>query len=411
MVGHTTATETRIWVKASGPTKLIVRISESPDLENAMTFTGPALAAESDFMGHVVVTGLKPSTTYHYAVCLDEPVNTVIARPYPSFTTAPPDDARGRTRFAFVSCLGRDAALPAAAWGDMAERTTFDLLLMLGDNHYADTTDPAKQRAAYFAQRRVAAYGQIAARTPTYAIWDDHDYGPNNSDGTALGKEASLRTFQQHFANPAYGLPEAPGCFFKFSRAGIDFFMLDSRYHRTPNRMPDEPGKKTMLGEAQLKWLKESLVASKAPVKVIACGSEFQTFTHKDCWGGFTHERRELFDFIKNNNITGVLLLSGDRHFTAAYQVEGRFIEVTSGPLGSKNYPSKNLPEMFINYGEGKLYCVYDIDTSATPHPRVTLEIYRASEGLIHKRPFTWDEINGVTKIAPLPPTPETPKP
>src|SRR5438105_12752932 len=91
------------------------------------------------------------------------------------------------------------------------------------------------------------------------------------------------------------------------------------------------------------------------------------------------------FSFITQNNITGVLLLSGDRHFTAAYQVMGKFIEVTSGPLGSQNAETKPTSEMFWYSGKGKFYSIYDIDTTPA-EPKVVLEIYKVSEGLVYRR-------------------------
>ena len=48
-------------------------------------------------------------------------------------------------------------------------------------------------------------------------------------------------------------------------------------------------------------------------------------------------ERQDIFDHITSKNIEGVVLLSGDRHFTAGYQVQNRHLEFTSGPLGSGN--------------------------------------------------------------------------
>jgi alkaline phosphatase D len=151
-------------------------------------------------------------------------------------------------------------------------------------------------------------------------------------------------------------------------------------------------------------WLKRELRASRAPIKFIASGSEWQTDGHPDSWKSFLRERQEIFDFIRTQNISGVVLISGDRHFTGGYHIQRRFLEVTAGPLGAKNFPTKNLPEMFFNQGEGKLYCVFDVDTALSP-PGVTLEVYRAGDGLIAKRPFTWDEIEGVTPIPPLPPS------
>ena len=65
-------------------------------------------------------------------------------RPYPSFQTAPP----GVSTHSVCPWLMRGppkllVRLPGGRW------PCRPLLLMLGDNHYADSTDPAIQRAAY----------------------------------------------------------------------------------------------------------------------------------------------------------------------------------------------------------------------------------------------------------------------
>lgn len=399
MIGHTGPRDTRIWAKASEAGRLAVRVGTTADLADARTIEGPALAADSDFMGHVLVAGLQPATTYYYAVVLAGAV--AMARPYPSFTTAGELGASGRTRIAFSSCVGRSGFMTAAIWAEMSARTRFDLLLMLGDNHYADSTAPEPQRKAYYDHRSTLGYAEITRRVPTYAIWDDHDYGPNDSDGSAAGKEISLRTFQQFWANPSYGQPDNPGIYFKFSRGDVDFFMLDVRYHRSPNRAPND-ATKTMLGARQFAWLKRELLASKARVKFIASGSEWEPHSHLDSWTSFTHEREDIFRFMREHDIPGVILLSGDRHFTGAYQIGGRFIEVTSGPLGSRTTNGINKPDMFLNLVEGTMCSVFDVDTTAA-EPAITLEVYRGGAGRIHERKFTWDEINGRTRIPTLP--------
>ena len=405
MIGHTGPSDARIWAKASQRARLSVRLGTDAALSRAQEIDGPLLGPESDFMGHVLIEGLQPQTTYHYTIALDG--QPAMARPYPSFTTAPAIGAPARSRIAFSSCVGRSGFMTAAIWAEMSARTRFDVLLMLGDNTYADSTLPERQRRAYYDYRGVLGYAEITRRVPTYAIWDDHDYGPNDSDRTAVGKEVSLQTFQQFWANPAYGQPSDPGVYFKFSRGEIDFFMLDNRYHRSPNRAPDD-GTKTMLGAAQLAWFKREVLASRAKVKIIASGSEWETNGHLDSWTSFARERDEIFGFLREHDVQGVILLSGDRHFTGAYQIGGRFIEVTSGPLGSTTTNGVNKPDMFLNLVEGTMCSVFDIDTTAT-EPVVTLEVYRGGFGRIHQRTFTWDEINGRTKIPTLPLPPPKP--
>lgn len=405
MVGHVTDTAARLWAKGSNIGELAFKIGLQPDLSDGRLVSGPELVEASSFTGQVEVTGLEPATRYHYTPVINGV--PALPRPFPSFITAPAPGSKSRLRFAFGSCVGRRGLHSAAAFGEMAARRNFDLLLMLGDNHYGDTTDPALLRDYYFMLRTVDGFASLIRETPTHAIWDDHDYGPNNSDGTTKGKEDSLRVFKEWWANTAYGEADNPGCYHRFSRNGIDFFMLDSRYHRTPNKVPED-GKKTMLGARQLQWLKEGLSASKAAFKVVACGSEWQTLTQPDCWSSFARERQEIFDHITTNKIDGVILLSGDRHFTAGYQIQGRHLEFTSGPLGSGNATLMENPERFTGADEGKLWMVLDLDPSTSP-PSGHYEIWQAGGGLLERRALSYDEINGRQKIAhsPTPLLPE----
>lgn len=407
-LGHVSSTDARIWAKSSEPVKLSVRIGTKPDLSGSRTVRGPRLEASTGLMGHVVVSNLQPATLYYYSILLDG--KPAMPRPYPSFTTAPAEGQPGHVRIAFTSCVGYHGYDATAGYADMA-RTNFDLLLMLGDNHYANTNDPGVQRKFYFDQRATAGWRGLGPGTPIYAIWDDHDYGPDNSDGTLKGKERALQTFQEHWANPASGEPDNPGVYFKFTRANVDVFMLDGRYYRDPNKATNLEHK-TQLGAKQLAWFKRELLASKAPVKVLASGGEWQAYGTDDSWRSFKQERDDIFKFIEDNGIKGVLLISGDRHFTGAYQVEGKWIEVTVGPIGSAVATAKNAPEMFLNFSatKGHFYCVYDLDTTASP-PKVTLEVYRVGDGLAQRRAFTWDEVLGVTKIKLLPPPPKDEKP
>lgn len=405
MLGHVSASDARIWGKATGATKWSVRVSEHADLADARTIEGPALAEAAAFTGVALLADLQPATRYFYSVLLDGQPAT--SRPWPSFTTAPADGAKGRVRFAFGSCVGKEPWLDAAMWADLDARTPVDLVLLLGDNHYANTPEPEKQRAAFIAHRDNAGFRSLFQRTPMYAIWDDHDFGVNDSDGTQKDKERSLRTFKEFFANPAFGEAENPGVYFKLTRGDIDFFMLDDRYHRSPNKAANDENK-TMLGAKQLTWLKRELLASKATVKVIGAGGEWQVNGSDDSWRSFQRERKEIFDLLAEHGMKNVLLLSGDRHFTAGYQLPEGFLEICSGPIGSPNAPAKVAPGQFSLHDHGKMICLFDIDTTGA-QPAVALEIYEAGVGLVEQRAFTWDEVTGAAKIAPLPAGYQTP--
>ena len=116
LLGHVSATDARVWAKASGPATLAIRIGQQEDLSDAVTVKGPSLEVGADFIGTALVPNLKPTQRYFYSALLDgEPA---MLRPYPSFVTAPAEGAKGRVRFAFVSCVGYNGFDSAGTWAD-----------------------------------------------------------------------------------------------------------------------------------------------------------------------------------------------------------------------------------------------------------------------------------------------------
>lgn len=400
MLGHVGAQRAHVWVRATAaaPWKILLAQEDG----SAREIQGPALLEENGLTGVAVIDGLNPGTRYSYQVLLDG--REQLPRPLPSFTTAPAQDHACRQRIVFGSCVGLTTAAAAPTWAELAERRSmttdegaFDLLLMLGDNHYANTTEIDKLRVAYTAHRLSGGWRALAAQTPVYAIWDDHDYGPNNSDGTEPGKADSLKVFREFWANPACGEPDNPGCYFTFTRGDVQFFMLDGRYHRSPDQAQDTPDK-TMLGRKQLEWLKRELLASKAKVKLLANGSEWESYGSNDSWSLYKHERDPFLAWIDEQNIEGVIFLSGDRHFSSGYHINGRFLELSAGPVGSGNSKLRPNPERFTGHDQGRLWGVLDIDTTASP-PRVAYEFWQTGHSMLERREVSWAQLHGREKI------------
>ena len=170
----------------------------------------------------------------------------------------------------------------------------------------------ARQRVV----RHHPALQKLLSALPHYAIWDDHDYGPNDSNRSFVFKDASLVLFQRYWANPSYGLPGGPGIFTQFSVADADFFLLDDRGYRDHDRATDFPGKQ-LYGSEQLIWLENALLASRARFKLIVGGSQFLNDRSKaEGWQHFPAERDAFLDWLGNNHINGVIFLSGDLHHT-----------------------------------------------------------------------------------------------
>ena len=126
---------------------------------------------------------------------------------------------------------------------------------------------------------------RLLATAHNYAIWDDHDFGPNNSDRSFIHKDKTLKAFELFWGNPSFGLPGTPGAISFFQYMDIDFFLLDNRYHRSPNDR--RSGQKTVLGKDQLEWLIDALSFSKAPYKMVLVGGQvlntaplFENYAH-----------------------------------------------------------------------------------------------------------------------------------
>ncbi len=315
MVGVVTDREVRIWARVSGEYPVTVEYGTTFDLATFQT-TEPVLATRSnDFSVVIMIGDLEPDTVYFYRIKVNGIPDRYL-RSYPPFRirTAPKPGARRDFRIAFGSCprIQDDRVQPI--WSTVH---AFDpaLFLWIGDNAYGDSLYPEILREEYRRQRDVASLQPLLRSVANLAIWDDHDYGLPDHDKRNPIKEAALEIFKTYWANPAYGLPDTPGVFFRYTYGQVDFFFLDDRYYRDPDNAPDT-AQKTMLGGQQLAWLKLELKASTAVFKLLVAGGGWSKAKGPggDSWAAFLNERNGIFRFIRDNDITGVVLVSGDSH-------------------------------------------------------------------------------------------------
>ena len=217
-----------------------------------------------------------------------------------------------------------------------------DAMLWLGDNVYFREPDWYTRTGMihrYTHTRSLPELQPLLASTHHYAIWDDHDFGPNDSDRGFIQKDETLDVFKLFWGNLNYGLPGKKGVTGYFQFEDVDFFLLDNRYFRTPNNRITE--KRTLLGSDQIEWLIDALAFSKAPFKVIAVGGQFlNTVKAYETYANLAPEERSyILDRIEEEGITGVVFLSGDRHHTelSAYtNAAGHAVyDLTVSPLTS----------------------------------------------------------------------------
>ena len=312
MVGAPGPGHFTVWVRASGAFPVTLEYAADRDFRQVQQ--GPTLTAraEDDCCLTFRVEGLKPDTDYWYRLKYDGQQDRFQFAPNRT-RTAP--DGPAAFRVAFGSCCRIQYDADQPIWNAVRGLDP-DLFFWLGDNIYGDSDQPAALMDLYGRGRVVERLLPLLRSTPQLAIWDDHDFGYNDSDGRSPFKAASLNVFKKVWANPAYGEADNPGVYFKQAYGGVDFFFLDGRYHRDPTNQTDDAAK-TVLGARQKAWLKRELKASQAPFKVLVSGGGFSSAENEkggDSWGVYLTERNEIFDFIRDQNIGGVVCISGDSH-------------------------------------------------------------------------------------------------
>ncbi|MGB1204248.1 MAG: alkaline phosphatase D family protein [Chitinophagales bacterium] len=227
------------------------------------------------------------------------------------------------------------------------QKTNADFNVWIGDNSYLrndDFDNPNNMMRRHIHTRLHKPVNKLIKTRPNYATWDDHDYGPNNADKNYAQKDVTLDLFQQFWGNAFYGTKDTKGVFSNFTYQDAEIFLLDNRYHKSA--LSDKNG--STLGIEQLEWFKKSLLESKATFKIVMSGVQFLS----EHGGGegfkqFPKERQEILDFIAENDIKGIIWVSGDRHVSELYCLKRPdtydLYEVTTSPISSEtlNFPFK----------------------------------------------------------------------
>src|ERR1700704_1863914 len=130
------------------------------------------------------IDGLQPGTEYFYGFS----TQAGSVDPAGRFRTFP--DGAASFRFVFASCArtGSEHEVFNTILG-------YDPLVFLqvGDLHYRNIgrNDRTLFQKAYSEVFGSNVQGALYANVPLIYVWDDHDFGPNNSDRFALGRIAS----------------------------------------------------------------------------------------------------------------------------------------------------------------------------------------------------------------------------
>lgn len=235
--------------------------------------------------------------------------------------------------------------------------------------------------------------GRVAKTVPIYSIWDDHDFTTNDGwGGPDIEKPSWKRDvweiYKENWDNPYYGGgKENPGCWFDFSIGDVHFIMIDGRYYRESPK--DETP--SMLGPVQMKWLKKTLTEKPATFTVICTNVPMAPKVKpgsKDTWDGYPEERSAIYQFIADQKIPGVVILSADRHRSDAYKVDTEIngmyplFEFSSSRL-TNQHVHKLIDHSLFGYNDKQSFGKIDFDLT-TEDPTVKYTIINIDGKKIH---------------------------
>jgi alkaline phosphatase D len=334
MLGYCEQREVLVWVQTNAAAEVRVEYTDDDGAKLATNTVKTKKATA--FTAKLIADGVEPGRHYTYDVFIND---QLVELEYPTEFTAQKIWRWREDPPSFTVALGSCAYInepvydrPGEGYGSEYEiyksidQKHPDLMIALGDNMYLREPDwytRTGYQHRYSHTRSLPEMQALLARTHHYATWDDHDYGPNNSDRTWVQKELAKETFDLFWGNLTSGLPASEaatgsaGITSTFRYNDVDFFLLDNRTFRTPNDQ-DRTDNKTVLGKPQLEWLIESLIFSDSPWKMVCIGGQVLNTAKR----GETYlnlapdEQRYLLNRINEEEIKGVVFLTGDRHHT-----------------------------------------------------------------------------------------------
>ncbi len=256
-----------------------------------------------------------------------------------------------------------------------------DLFLFMGDNIYADTEDMAVMRAKYDALKESRFFQELRRRVPIFATWDDHDFGVNDGGADYPKRREAQVEFLRWLDEPARSPRQRREGVYDAHILGptgkrVQIILLDTRFFRSRLKrvenakekriggpyVPNPDPAATMLGEAQWAWLRERL-REPAEIRLIVSSIQFVAeFAGSEAWANLPREKTRMLDLIRDEKASGVLFVSGDRHWSELSRMPG--------PPG---------------------YPLYDLTASALtePHPRGT-----PTENTFRALPVTYHDVN-----------------
>lgn len=306
-------------VTAKMPVDCRVRLAVSEDT----SFSSPvysdyayAIAAVNSGVAKMTVSGLKPWTTYFYAV----EANGVLSTTNVGSVTTFGSDQRS-FRFAVAGEVGNTLTFfgTQAIWSAMESHDPTFLLLNGNWHNTSITTNSASSFRSTINTIMSSGTAQANFWKNTPVVWalGPRDFGGQFVDATSVAVPAMQTAYRQcvpHYPLPSGG-PEKP-VYYSFRVGRCVFVVTDNRSERSPCTQTDNSSK-VMWSTQQEEWFKQQVLAASkdADVKAIFWVNPTPwmgaALVNSDTWSGYVTFRNKLTAWLFNNAITKLFVLGG----------------------------------------------------------------------------------------------------
>jgi len=352
----------------------------SKDSSFSETLETDWLMADSvkDYIIKGKVENLEPGTLYHYRLAYGHNTEDAHNSESYSFKTLSAENATTPVQFVMVTGMnytrfyagksssqgidayeGDDAPLGFHAY-ETIQKMNPDFFIGNGDNVYYDQPLPGmsvadsidEMRAFWHRLFAMPRLQQMLTSVPTYWLKDDHDHRFNDSDTVAYNERhgylpsnaLGIEVFKEQV--PVVDPDNEDAVTYRTYKLNnlVQIWMVEGRDYRSPNKMPDGPGK-SIWGEKQKQWLKETLLASDAvfkilvsPTPMVGPDDAYKTDNHTNP-DGFHHEGDAFFEWLKENDFQekNFYIICGDRHWQYHARHPSGFEEFSCGALIDQN--------------------------------------------------------------------------
>ena len=345
IIGHTTATGSRIWLRGAQQASHVELVVTG---EDAIRTFSLELDKENFYIGVVQAEGLQADTNYRCTASFYSSDRVSVGdvawlQAQGSFRTARNPGEKKQLSFLFGSCNLHSTGFfmnpdrPFRKLRAIADTVQADFVLFCGDQIYYDIPDIWKHPDVNeYRKKYLDAWGEclpareLLANIPSYMILDDHEMVDNfSNDMDARNNLASVEKIREHSlqAYREFQHCRNPQCFgddryyYEFNWNGYPFFVLDTR----TERRAQAPGS-CLLGEDQLLAFKTWLLENRDAPKFVVCGVPFvaEVIVSDDKWSGapFRSQREQIMSFLLEEGIDNLVILTGDMHHSYYAKME-----------------------------------------------------------------------------------------